>query len=152
MLSFDGAHCAPFSFAPIPQSIADKSRVSHPFIRPLAGLLCIAFVVGLFIGGAQPVAVGLIPAPWDKLAHLIAFGGLATLVELALRPSLAVFFALPLAVSAADEFHQAFLPGRFASVEDWLAGAAGVSLAWWLLRHTRLSRLITRLRGDNPST
>ena len=150
MLSFDGAHCAPFSFASFPQFLNALPHVSHPFIRPLAGLLCIAFVGGLFIGGAQPVAVGLVEAPWDKLAHLIAFGGLATLIELALQPSLLLFFALPLAVSAADEFHQAFLPGRFASLEDWLAGAAGVTLAWWLLRHTRLARLVGHLRGDNP--
>jgi hypothetical protein len=119
------------------------------FLRTAAGLLGIVFVIGLFVGGAQPVAVGLIPAPWDKLAHLAAFGGLAVLLELALRPLSWLFFTMPLAVSAADEVHQAFLPGRSASVEDWLAGAVGVAIAWWLLRHTRLAKLVTRLRGDS---
>jgi hypothetical protein len=116
-------------------------------VRPAASLACLIFVVGLFVGGAQPVAVGLIPAPWDKLAHIVAFGALATMVELALRPRAWLFFALPLAVSAADEFHQAFLPGRCASIEDWLAGAVGVSLAWWLLCQTPFRDLVTALRG-----
>jgi hypothetical protein len=115
-------------------------------VRLAASLACLAFVVGLFVGGAQPVAVGLIPAPWDKLAHMVAFGALATMVELALRPRLWLLFALPLAVSAADEFHQAFLPGRSASVEDWLAGAVGVILAAGLLRQTRLRDLVSALR------
>lgn len=113
-----------------------------------ASLLGVAFVIGLFVGGAQPVAVGLIPAPWDKLAHVAAFGSLATLIDLAVRPRPWLFFALPLAVSAADEVHQAFLPGRSAGIDDWLAGAVGVALAWWLFRHTRLTVLVAWLRRE----
>lgn len=116
-------------------------------VRWTASVSCLIFVIGLFIGGAQPVAVGLIPAPWDKLAHVMSFGALATMFDLALRPRAWLFFALPLAVSAADEVHQAFLPGRYASVEDWLAGALGVCLAWWILRQTRFRDLTTALRG-----
>lgn len=106
-------------------------------IRLLALLACVAFVTGLFVGGAQPVAVGLIPAPWDKLAHLVSFGVLTVLIELALRPRAWLLIALPMMVSAADEIHQAYLPGRFASVEDWLAGTVGACIAYALLRHTR---------------
>ncbi len=123
----------------------DVSRAS--VVRLIGLVSCLAFVVGIFVGGAQPAAVGLIPAPWDKLGHAISFGLLAMMLELALRPRWWLFFALPLAVSAADEVHQAFLPGRYASVEDWLAGAAGVCIAWWLLRHTRLAAWVTILRG-----
>jgi VanZ family protein len=50
-------------------------------------------------------------------------------------------------VSAVDEFHQVFLPGRSAGLDDWLAGGAGVLLAFALLRHTPLDRLIAALRG-----
>ena len=114
-------------------------------IRLIALLACIAFIAGLFIGGAQPVAVGLIPAPWDKLAHLVSFGVLTFLLELALRPRAWLLILLPLVVSAADEIHQSYLPGRFASWEDWLAGAAGACIAFLLLRHTRL-----RLRIATP--
>jgi VanZ family protein len=115
-------------------------------IRRLGMLACLAFVAGLFIGGAQPVAVGLFAEPWDKVAHAVAFGALAVLLEFALRPRLWLFFALPLAVSAADEIHQMFLPGRSADGDDWLAGAVGVAIAWWLLRHTGLRKSVTRLR------
>jgi VanZ family protein len=116
-------------------------------VRWTAGFACLIFLAGLLVGGAQPQAVGLIPAPWDKLAHAASFGLLAAMVELAVRPRAWLFFALPLAASTVDEIHQVFLPGRYASLEDWLAGAAGVSLAWWFLRHTRLRDLITVLRG-----
>jgi hypothetical protein len=112
-----------------------------------AGLLILAFLGGIFIGGAQPVAVGLIPSPWDKLAHLLAFGGLAVLLELALRPPVWLLLGVPMLVSAADEFHQAFLPGRNSGVDDWMAGAIGAVLAWWLLRHTPVRGLVDRLRS-----
>jgi len=113
----------------------------------MALLAMVAFVVGLFIGGAQPVAVGLFPPPWDKLAHVAAFGTLAVLVEFALRPRPWLLISLPLLVSALDEFHQVFLPGRSAGIDDWLAGGVGVLLAFWLLRHTRVKGLVTALRG-----
>jgi VanZ family protein len=115
-------------------------------VRSIGVLSCLTFVASLFIGGAQPVAVGLVPAPWDKLAHLAAFGTLTVLVELALRPRAWLLIATPLLVSALDEFHQAFLPGRSAELADWLAGGVGVLLAFWLLRRTRLRALVTMLR------
>jgi hypothetical protein len=34
----------------------------------------------LFYLGAQPFAAGLIPVPWDKLAHLAVFAFLTTLL------------------------------------------------------------------------
>lgn len=116
-------------------------------VRWIGVLSCLTFVAGLFIGGAQPVAVGLIPAPWDKLTHLASFGMLTFMVELALRPRPWLLVALPMLVSAADEIHQAYLPGRFASIEDWLAGAAGVGIAYLLMRHTRLRDRITALES-----
>jgi VanZ family protein len=116
-------------------------------IRRLGMLACLAFVAGLFIGGAQPVAVGLFPAPWDKLAHIVAFGTLTVLLEFALRPRAWLLMALPMLVSALDEFHQIYLPGRSAEFADWLAGAIGVAIAFLLLRRTHLRALVTLLRG-----
>ncbi len=116
-------------------------------VRAIGVLSCLTFAAGMFVGGAQPEAVGLVPAPWDKLAHMVSFGLLTAMVELAFRPRLWLLAALPLLVSALDEVHQAFLPGRFASLEDWLAGAVGVGIACWLLRRTRLARLVADLRG-----
>lgn len=39
----------------------------------LESLGALAIIAGLFVGGAQPVAVGLIPVPWDKVVHASAF-------------------------------------------------------------------------------
>ncbi len=103
--------------------------------RAVAALLAMVFLLGLFVGGAQPEAAGLIAAPWDKLVHASAF--------LVLTLLFIHGFALPwryaacaaLLTGLADEWHQHFLPGRSASVEDWLADLAGVLLAaallWW---------------------
>lgn len=116
-------------------------------MRRIALLGMIAFVVGLFVGGAQPVAVGLFKPPWDKLAHVVAFGSFAVLVELALRPRVAVLIGLPMLVSALDEIHQIWLPGRSAGLDDWLAGGVGVLLVFVLLRHTSLGKVVDFLRG-----
>lgn len=103
--------------------------------RTVAALLAVVFLFAMFVGGAQPEAAGLIAAPWDKLAHTGAF--------LVLTLLFIHGFALPwryaacaaLLTGLADEWHQRFLPGRTASVEDWLADLAGVLLAaallWW---------------------
>jgi hypothetical protein len=114
-------------------------------IRMVAGFLAGSFVAGLFLAGSQPEAVGLFPPPWDKLVHVVAFGGFTVLIELAVWPPVELLVALPLLVSALDEFHQSFLPGREASVADWLAGAAGTAIAVLLLRHTRLKDLVEYL-------
>lgn len=116
-------------------------------VRAIGVLSCLTFLGGVFVGGAQPEAAGLIPAPWDKLAHVVSFGLLTLMLDLALRPTAWLLAALPLSVSALDEFHQAFLPGRYASIEDWLSGALGVAIACWLLRGTRLREVVTALRG-----
>ncbi|MBU1235312.1 MAG: VanZ family protein [Gammaproteobacteria bacterium] len=87
------------------------------------------------------------PPPWDKLAHVATFGTLTVLLELALRPRPWLLVLLPLLVSALDEFQQTFLPGRQAGLDDWLAGAAGVVVAYLLLRQTRLRELVSWLRG-----
>jgi VanZ family protein len=116
-------------------------------------LLCAAavllMVVGLFVGGAQPVAVGLLTDPWDKLAHATVFAMLTALLALALqgralqpgarwalRPgaALAVAAVLAGAVGVADELHQATLPGRVAGLDDLLADAVGVCVGLWVAR------------------
>ena len=114
-------------------------------------LLCAAavllMVVGLFVGGAQPVAVGLLTEPWDKLAHATVFAVLTALLALALqgrapgarwalRPgtALAVAALLAGAVGVADELHQATLPGRVAGLDDLLADAVGICVGLWVAR------------------
>jgi VanZ family protein len=71
----------------------------------------------------------------DKGVHLLLYGVLAWLLARA-EPSLvrravrllATLVALS-ALAAADEWHQQFIPGRSASVSDWVADTTGATLA-----------------------
>lgn len=100
---------------------------------PGASLLLAVLLLGLFVwGGNQPQAAGLIPAPWDKLAHLAWFATLAGLLVLGLRGSgmrapLLVAFAC-MALGAWDEWRQLALPGRNFGLDDLLADGVGVAL------------------------
>lgn len=70
----------------------------------------------------------------DKIAHFGAYGLLATLVcrigfggggwRTAAWSLLAVS-----AFGASDEWHQSFVPGRFAGVDDWIADTLGAAVA-----------------------
>ena len=107
-------------------------------VRALAVVAAIGLPVGLLWGGAQPVAVGLIPEPWDKFAHAAVFGALAMAVGLASgwRGARAQWlgFAVAMLVGVADEWHQVFLPGRSAGLDDLTADAVGAALGAWALR------------------
>ena len=113
------------------------------WLRLLCALAALLLVAGLFVGGAQPAAVGLFRAPWDKLAHATVFALLAVLLAIALsgahllhgRSALSPAQALTLAgllaalVAGADEIHQVWLPGREPSWSDLLADVIGIALA-----------------------
>jgi len=105
--------------------------------RAFTLLLALGIVLGLFVGGAQPVAVGLFPAPWDKVAHASLFAVLAASIGLAsgLRGwrMLALAVAGALVVAALDEWHQVYLPGRSAGLDDLAADAVGSLLGAVLL-------------------
>ncbi len=98
----------------------------------------------LFWQGAQPHAVGLLDPPWDKVAHLLAFGtfgGLAWVMLGGTRPAADILAPLAaIAVGIADEWMQARLPGRHAGLDDLAAdaiGALSVVLLLALLRERR---------------
>jgi VanZ family protein len=67
----------------------------------------------------------------DKLAHLLAYGLLASLIYLAREKSRATFhpifipFLIAFLYGLSDEIHQYFVPGRDADVFDALANAVG---------------------------
>jgi VanZ family protein len=91
----------------------------------------------LFIGGAQPVAVNLIPAPWDKLAHGVIFTLLAWAIGTASglrgwhRLVVAMFGSL--LVGTLDEWHQMYLPGRQPGWSDLAADVVGSLIGTALL-------------------
>lgn len=109
----------------------------------VASLLLAVLLLGLFVwGGYQPQAAGLIPTPWDKLAHLAWFATLTGLLVLGLRGS---GMRIPLMVALAcitlgawDEWRQLTLPGRSFGLDDLLADGVGVALgiflACWMQR------------------
>jgi len=94
-------------------------------------------VMSLFVLGSQPIAVGLIPPPFDKVAHAVVFGLLFVLLDHALCLPIVVTAAIPLLISLADELHQRVLPGRQPGLDDWLAGFLGVMVALYFFRRRR---------------
>lgn len=109
-------------------------------LRIASVLALLLLVPGLFVGGAQPVAVGLIPVPWDKVVHGVLFAGFAGLIGLAagllpLRSGVLLWlaFAGALVIGIADELHQATLPGRQAGWDDLAADAFGAAIGTWVL-------------------
>lgn len=126
-----------------------------PLLRPvlfpprwmrLLALLAFAFVAAnLFWHGAQPYAVGAVSEPWDKLAHLVLYGGFGGAAWVMLgggRPTADVLAPMAaLLVGVADEFAQSFSPGRVVGLGDIAADAIGALLVVmtlvWLREWTR---------------
>lgn len=90
----------------------------------------------LFVGGSQPVAVNLFPAPWDKLAHLVTYGIILIFSKLAFpQIKLQILLILTIFIGALDEFHQLYLPGRSAGLDDLLADTIGGLCAFLIIRY-----------------
>lgn len=103
----------------------------------LAAALLLMAVLSWFNG--QPVAAGLVRAPWDLLAHFAVFFVLAVLLLWGLGPQrLWLVVLLAIAYAAFDELRQLTLPGRHAEWMDFaadvLAVAAGIAIGFRFLR------------------
>jgi VanZ family protein len=115
-------------------------------LRIAAALLFLAMSAGLFVGGAQPVAVNLFPWPWGKLVHSVTFGVLAMAVAIASGKRgwhmAAAGFLASVTVGALDEWHQAYLPGRHSQLSDIGFDAVGAALgvAIWAWIQPRVTR------------
>jgi hypothetical protein len=113
----------------MPTEPATRFRFGPPLTKSRRGL-CLAgaalLAVWHFAFGATPAAVGLLPSPLDKGAHVLFFATLAFLLSAGrggVRPGLT--FAAVCLLGAADEFMQSLLPGRHAGWDDLLADALG---------------------------
>lgn len=107
--------------------------------RVITVLVVLGILIGLFGLGSRPIAVGLVPVPWDKVAHAAVFAVLAAAVGLSsgLRGWHMVLLAVlgALLVGALDEWHQMYLSGRQAGLDDLSAdGIGGLLGAWWVMR------------------
>lgn len=119
-------------------STIGKAPVYARWLCLLSALLITSLLLYL---GAKPFAVGLIQPPWDKLAHLLLFSLIATLLWFGVpgrQPLLLI--GLVSAIGALDEWHQASLPGRSADVVDLLTDIASASLTVLVLQ-SRPARL-----------
>ena len=101
--------------------------------RSLGLVLIVVMLASLFIGGTEPQAVGLFNPPWDKMAHATFFFTFAFVLKRFVGLPTSLVITLALLVGAADEFHQLYLPDRFAGLDDWLADATGAILALFAL-------------------
>lgn len=105
------------------------SRLLKAHERLAAIVAAVIVIAALGYGGAQPYAVGLVPPPWDKLAHAALFAVISAMIGLAsgARGWRMVIIALAgaMLVAVGDEWHQASLPGRNASAADLCADLAG---------------------------
>lgn len=103
-----------------------ETRSPH---RHLLTLLLFGLLFGLFVGGHHPASAHMIPAPWDKAAHLSLFALLGVLLKLRWprlpAPLILVLCAL---LGLGDEIHQSFVPGRQPDWADGLADILGCSL------------------------
>lgn len=119
---------------------ASIQRVVHPSPRDRAWATAVALflIANLFYHGAQPYAVGAVPAPWDKPVHMLLFFMLGTLawVAFAGRRFWAVLLVCAL-IAGTDELAQLMNPGREVELLDWLADVAGVALAGLVLAQLR---------------
>jgi hypothetical protein len=130
----------------MPTTVSEANRaLAHAPARPLLRGLCLALVAAiifaLFYLGAQPVAVGLIPEPWDKLAHFAVFSTVTALLWIATAGRMPLLMIVAVvAVGALDELHQAGLPGRSADAADFLvdfcaAAATSGAISLYAFRH-----------------
>jgi len=114
------------------------------YLRIAAAMLVLAIILNLFFWGAQPVAVNLLPTPWDKFLHGTTFAVLAFGIGLAsgMQESRGLIIAIcgALLIGILDEWHQVYLPGRHPSWDDLLADAVGSLSGAALLMLWRKSR------------
>jgi VanZ family protein len=95
----------------------------------LATVLVLVITFSLFVVGAHPVAVNLVPTPWDKLIHASIFALLVWGIGIGSGfpgwTGPAAAFAAGLLIGTLDEFHQLYLPGRQPGWDDFAADAIG---------------------------
>ncbi len=106
---------------------------AHPIFHAFSWFLVLAYMGGIFWLSHQPSVPLPLRFPFeDKFFHFLAYHFLAFLLANAYwqggqkRRFWVAFFVAAL-YGISDELHQAFVPGREASVLDWLADAFG---AW----------------------
>jgi VanZ family protein len=108
-----------------------------PSLRTLCFAGFLAMTIQLLLLAEPPFAEPIISTFSDKAVHFTFFGVMALLLWITAdkRWPLAVWAVVAL-VGVIDETHQAFVPGRTADVNDWLADGFGAATALMVARKT----------------
>lgn len=121
--------------------------MQHSWIR--YQLPAIGYMVFIFIMSSIPrLSLPDVGVRWeDKIAHLVEYLVLAFLLarafyyqnwkSLTIRDAVRWAVVVAIVYGATDEFHQYFVPGRFADVTDWVADSLGAFLGG-VVAHRRL--------------
>lgn len=122
--------------------------------RILIWLPALIWAAIIFFLSAQPQAtfekLGLTDELLSVAAHFVVYAVLMTLVSVALRhgstrPRKDIYllaFGLVALYAISDELHQSFVPGRHATVSDWLVDMLGAGLAWLLLARQEMRQAV----------
>ena len=122
------------------------------FILPIAYMTCIYVLSSIPGDATNPSSAGfilsLIPSSLQNLLHIPLFAGLYLSYQWAFNPiSITKGFTQIIAVSACisfaalDELHQMAVPGRFASLSDFVLDATGVTTGLIVAKHKSLKHL-----------
>ena len=83
----------------------------------------------MFVGAETAANVPLFPPQFDKVVHFTYYGLMAVLLAHAVGPgSLWIPLIIVPLVGVADEWNQLLIPGRDASIWDWVADGIGVTV------------------------
>ena len=96
----------------------------------------------------EPYIADLLGGFQHRLAHLVGFGGLALVARWAVdgwpRPNV-IAVVIVGAFAAFDEWHQSFIPGRRAALDDWLFDVISALVVLAVLPRVRQVRWSPRL-------
>ena len=101
----------------------------------------------------QPSVADAMHNMQHRLAHLLAYGlmGLLAWWTCEGKPKAWLLaIAITSVFGVTDEFHQSFIPGRRAAVDDWLLDTLSGSLAIWLRARLRTTRLQPAIHASAP--
>lgn len=124
-------------------------RLNKPPRHKRMRLLLLATVLGPLYWMTLQATVRSVYAPWDKLAHALAFFAVWWALRWSLNWKGSWLFITSMALGASVELHQMFLPGFEPSLADWAADAVGVGLAWVLHALTGTPKRVSARMGNN---
>ena len=114
---------------------------------PVVGWALVIFVLNSI---PNPPAAPPGPVPIDKVVHFVEYFVLGALIYRAApgarwRRPIAWALALGISYGALDEFHQVFIPTRFADLGDAATDGAGVVAGALILSHTHRRKKVGSL-------